>query len=120
MLSPNSFPKHPIILTPEEQLRIFKVHNEVYVRYDSKIYTNAWNPNMNKMVGKKYSIVRVITCRNVGFGSRELYDGFQPNDLIVYLNLDNINIYFFHYKSLFHPIQMIPNYKPRRKKNERI
>lgn len=108
--------KIPLVkdLTFDEQRKMFNVGDKVYVRPNGRDFTRSWGSNMNNMINKSYNISYIKTFLDAGYPKHQLHLNVKPNDLIIYLTDERRSSYYFHYKSLFHPRQRVPDYKPRK------
>lgn len=103
-------------LTHDEQKELFKIGESIYIRYNARDYTKAWLSEMNDTIGRRYSIQKIKTVKNKIFVRSCFFDDAEPDDLIIFITDNNNENYYYHYKSLFHPKQNIPTYKPRYKR----
>lgn len=113
MLKLHRIPKSQT-LTPKQQNNIFKVGEKVYIRPDGKLYTNSWNQQMSNMIGEEYIIDEVKNVIHTGYGASVYNSDVKLSDLIIYICNEHNSRYFFHYKSVYSTLQIVPDYRPRK------
>lgn len=113
-LEPHQIPEIKT-LTLDKQKRMFNVGDKVYVRYNAEDYTFDWVSIMDTLKGKLCEIIRIGTINDNIFGANEdSFNGDSPYDLVIEVKLVNsLKKFYVHYKSLFHPRQNVPHYRPR-------
>jgi len=103
-----------IYMTVDEQEELFKIGQDIYIRHDAKNYTYAWVNEMYCTLGYRFTIEYIGRVSSVPMSS--FFDYCEYNDLIIYIIDKSDHKWYFHYRSIFHPRQSIPSYKPRYKK----
>lgn len=112
------YPIDPPTLTLEQQKRLYKVGDMVFVRPDSDEYFNDLTSRMLESFGNW------VTIKKIGKVSDE-YDSnntsilveHNPDDLLIYTDTtyNNLDRYYWYYKCLVSKIILKPDYKPKQK-----
>lgn len=120
----NIFKIPPKTLTIEDQKKLFKVGDDVYIRPNAKEYFKDMDDYiMPNMLGEKGTIYKIDNFSN-NYHSTDCYSYFPQNiiddiksgDLLIYVKVENIyesENYYWYYKCLATTKKLEPDYRPR-------
>lgn len=113
-LEPDQIPEVKT-LTVDEQKLMYRIGQQVYVRYDGDDYTYDWIGEMDSIMGDLVTIINIYTIRDNPFSTGLMdYDTNNMDDLIIFTRTDNDSTFYFLYKSLYNPIGITPDYSPKK------